>query len=1144
MVNETTRARATGATLDGSSVTLNAVSTSAASAKAKASANGATENQAGSTPNEATDPDPTDSTPTTNANTSDGSVDVAAAIAFTYLSSLVEAFLDGGVVNASGALGVQARGTRSASSSADSSNVSSSGTGVGVAVAVTIMIARTFANLLGTLGITADSVAVTADNPGTDKTEAGALSGQGSTAPGVAGALAVGVTDLETTASLGPAANVSVNGSGVTLTAGSGLTTNVSAAPTPGADPSVDGNVGVGASVAVNVIDHDTVAELADGSALTGAGDLTLTANSTGTHETSATGGAAGGTAVTPVVAITISNASTRASIGAGPRLTLGGDLTMGANQSVSVTTTAKGDAIGVNAAVGASLALAVVNHTVEAVIARDVTASGQVGMDATGHGSSTVTASASASGAPDKNSGSPTPDAQAGSQRDLADNVATSNDANGSEDSPANPPSQTSNGTVAVAAAISINILTTQSLATIESGVVLDASAVSLATAANSDAETSADGSATVERGPPASVGAAIAITVANVTNTSTVAGTVNAPTTMKSLVNTTPDATHTFSSTATSGAGGGDVSVAGSFALAVVTLVTETLVTGTVNGGQLDAEASSSSTTSVTAKPGEKTGAGTKAGVGASIALSIVNDTTRATIAGTPAGTPTVRLLADQAHTVTTTAKTGAAGGGVAVAGAVALAITNLHAYASLAAGAPATLAALDAKATQTVESVVDAAGDATNGSDAAVGVSLALAFADHGATADTARNLSVEGAASFEASSDSTVTTSATASATGAPEDDGSTPSDGVDQQVAAERANADSLAPPGGDSGSEETPSAETSSGGVSVAAAVAITVSTVTVTARLDSGVSITAGGLALTANGRTTATAGADGSSASAAGGTSVAAAVALTVARLVKDASLTGGATMTGAGPAALTAGGSGTNKFGASAKSGAGGGDLGVAGSVAVTVAIVRADATVRAPLAAGGVDVTASASSESTTTTEALPGEDGVSGAKTGVGVSFALSVVDDRVSAGVADGVTITGARDITLHAQAAHDTTTTAKTGAKGKTAVAPAVATTVSNGLPTARIGSGAALAATGDVSVVAEQDAQAKTVAAGDTEGSDTAVGVALAFTYAEHTVVAEIARNLNVAGSHAQSPRSLGRHGRLHRVRRGRPG
>ncbi len=902
VVNETTRARSRGATLAGSSVTVEVTSTSTATTSAKASSNGATSNQAGSTPNEAT------STPTNtggNANTSDGAVAVAATIAFAFLSSLAEALLDGGAVTTAGALGILARATRAVSAVADSSNVGSSGTGVGVAVAVTLLMTDTIARLLGSVTLTAGSVAITAENPGTDTVTATALSGQGTAAPGVAGALAVAVTDSDTEAGLGSTAAATVNGSSLAVTADSNLTTTVSAAPVPGANPSTDGNLGIGASVALNIVDATTLAALADGSALTGAHNLSLSATGAGTHTTTATGGAAGGIAITPVVAISISTDTVRAYLGTGSVLTLTGSLDLAATQTVGVTTSAQGDAIGSNAAIGAALALAVVTHRVESVVARNVTTPGLVHLAATGATTSTTTAKASANGAPGTGGGSPTPDAQAGEQRTLGDSVAAGNGAAGSTGSPSTPPSQTSNGTVAVAAAISINVLTTNALATINAGVVVNAGGVSLATAANSDALTSADGSATIERGPPATIGAAIAITVANVTNSSTVAGTVNAPTTLKSLVNTTPDAGHSFTATATSGAGGGDVSVAGSFALAVVTILTRASVTGTV--AALDAQAASSATTTVEALPGEKTGSGKKAGIGASIALAIVNDTTVATLAGVVSGGALV-LSATQAHAVTTTARTGAKGG-VAVAAAVALAITNLDVAVTIAAGAAAGLASVNATATQTVSSKVIAAGDSSDATDAAVGAAIALAIADHTATARTYRSLAVTGAAAFAAASDSTVSASATASAAGAPQKEGSTPADGVDQQVAAERSNADSLAPSGGGSGSESTPSAATSGGTVSVAAAIAITVSRVTIDASL-AGVTLSAGAVTLSATGRTTATATASGAAVSTGSGTSVGAAVALTVASLIKNAAVASGVSLT-VGSLALTAGG-----------------------------------------------------------------------------------------------------------------------------------------------------------------------------------------------------------------------------------------
>ncbi|MBK8460096.1 MAG: hypothetical protein IPL43_07840 [Micropruina sp.] len=837
VVDETTRARATGATLNGASVTVIATSTSSAAALATASANGATANQSGSQPNQAS---ATPGNPAGNANTNDGSINVAAAIAFAYLASLTEAFLDGGTVSTGGVLGVRAHGTRSASTAANSGSVTSTGTGVGVAVAITLLNARTFARLLGVLGITAGSVQVLADNPTNDTVLASAISGQGLTAPGVAGALAVGITDVETEASLGATGAASLGGASLSLTAGSNLITTVTAAPQPGANPSTDGNLGIGASVALTVIAPSTSAGLANGAGLIGADDLDLTASALGAHPTTATGGAAGGTAVAAVVAITISNATTIARIGTGALLSLGGTLQLTASQSVSITTSATGDAVGANAAIGAALALTVANHLVQAEVARSITAGGLIDLSATGADSSTTSASASANGAPADGSGTPSPDAQAAGQRGFGDSAAAANGVGGSG-TQQTPPAQGSGGPVAVAAAIAINLITTHALATIMPAVVVTAGGVTLATAANTDALTTADGTATIERGPPASIGVAVAITLADVTNSSTVAGTVNAPTTLKSLVNTAPDATHTFTATATSGAGGGDVSVAGSFALVIATLATTATVTGTVNGSVLDAEGASVAATTVEALPGEDTGSATNAGIGASIAIAIVNDTTTATVVGTVAGSPALSLSASQQHAVTTTARTGAAGGGINVAAAVALAITNLHVFALVDTGVGVSLASADVEANQTVSSDVIAAGDATNGVNAAVGVAIALAFADHSIVASTYDDLLIGGVASFDASSDSSVSTSATASATGAPEDDGSAPADGVDQQVAGERNNADSLAPAGGDSGAASTPSAGSSSGTISVAAAVAITVVSVSVDAGLDAG---------------------------------------------------------------------------------------------------------------------------------------------------------------------------------------------------------------------------------------------------------------------------------------------------------------
>ena len=97
-------------------------------------------------------------------------------------------------------------------------------------------------------------------------------------------------------------------------------------------------SVGVGASVAINVGNNDTHARVDGLAEITGADDLAIAAE--GAHEVTsqALGGAAGGTAVTPVVAVTVAQNDTTAILEAGSVLTLGGDLTITASHDNSAS--------------------------------------------------------------------------------------------------------------------------------------------------------------------------------------------------------------------------------------------------------------------------------------------------------------------------------------------------------------------------------------------------------------------------------------------------------------------------------------------------------------------------------------------------------------------------------------------------------------------------------------------------------------------------------------------------------------------------------------------------------------------------------------------------------------------------------------
>src|SRR5207245_288671 len=96
----------------------------------------------------------------------------------------------------------------------------------------------------------------------------------------------------------------------------------------------------------------------------TGAHDLTLSAKSEDEMSTEAESGSAGSIGLTPVVAVSISNVTTRAGLSsAASALNLGGKLDATADQTAKVETQATGDSAGTSAAVGASVAVNSVDH-------------------------------------------------------------------------------------------------------------------------------------------------------------------------------------------------------------------------------------------------------------------------------------------------------------------------------------------------------------------------------------------------------------------------------------------------------------------------------------------------------------------------------------------------------------------------------------------------------------------------------------------------------------------------------------------------------------------------------------------------------------------------------------------------------------
>jgi hypothetical protein len=170
--------------------------------------------------------------------------------------------------------------------------------------------------------------------------------------------------------------------------------------------------------------------------------------------------------------------------------------------------------------AVGASIALSFVDDSATASTARDITAGGAVSFTASGEGASRAHAIASAAGTSsdsEKSKGNSKADDQQKSTTDLANAKAGTNKSSGQS-------AQTEGGDVSVAAALAINVANSDAIATTGDGLTITAGKTGAGTltvgAANHmEAAAIADGRATTKSGGT-SVGAAIAINVAHMTN------------------------------------------------------------------------------------------------------------------------------------------------------------------------------------------------------------------------------------------------------------------------------------------------------------------------------------------------------------------------------------------------------------------------------------------------------------------------------------------------------------------------------------------------------------------------------------------------------------------------------------------------
>lgn len=1179
----------TEATVDGSgyiragSLSLDASTVTDIVVTASATAGGASTPQSGSAASDyLNDPDYEP-----YASTSEGQVSVVGALALSDLTATTTASMTSDrASDITGDAAIRAQTANTADVTADGSALESD---VGVGVAVGINLAKVQNNAtLGGQGLSAGSLDLSAlmAAGGSNSFATHTTSGAGGTSVGVAGSLAVNLVDTQSAATITATGPVAIGGGDVSLTAEDESVSTASAIPdTTGAT----GDVGVGASVAINIVANRTLATLADGSVITTPGSLTLSAASVHEVTTTAEAGSSGGISVTPALALSLVNNTTTAQLGSSATAQhSAGDISILASQQATEETTASGTAAGSKAAIGAAVAIALVNDTVTATTLRDLNAANAVTLRSWGASLNTLEATASASGsAPADESGDAAPGQDSDVDTTVTSNLTHASDQQGTAgvgDSAQQQAStdgasdetgrsaSTGEGKVTVAAAVGVNVQNSLVSAGVPDGRTITAGgALNIATSNNTTGSVTTDGTAVGDTPAAVGIGAAVAVNVVHTKNNATLGnGAVNAASVdisalkldvAKLVAGTPADAlSDTYLTSATSGAGGSKVGLAGSLALNLVDTESNATIAGgatvTLGGGDLSLSSDNLTETTATALPDETGAAGGKVGVGASVALNILANRSSATLGdeATLTGADAITLSASAAHAITTTAEAGSAGG-VSITPVVALAMVNNTTTAKIgtrAAGVtatgPVTIAAI-----QQASAVTSAKGQAAGGT-AAIGAAVAVNLVNDTVTATTTRNIAAGGDVTISAAGASLNTLTAEASASGgaAADDSGAaepgqdaTVDDTVDGQLTSARTQqgasgvGDTEQQGATDAAASDNHSAETSEGKVTVAAGVAVNIQNATVSASVPNDISITSptGALkiltASNTDGQVTSNASAVGEEGAQAV-VGIGAAVSVNVVHARNDATL-GTAThevgslqisaskldvaSLAANPASLA---TRADTYLASATSGAGGSKVGIAGALGLNLVDTQSMASI-----ADDADVTSHgtveifADNQTQETAEALPVE-GTIGGTVGIGASAAINIVGNRAIAKIGDDVTLSGATSLGLTATADHDIITEAEAGAEGGVSIVPVLALALVTNTSSATIGANPdTLTVAGAVSVEAEQTATETTSASATAAGSKAAIGVALSLALVTDKVVVSTGRSITaVAG------------------------
>ncbi|MGY6548458.1 MAG: leukotoxin LktA family filamentous adhesin, partial [Roseinatronobacter sp.] len=244
----TTAEIAEAAALSAGALSLNATTSTETTVNAVAGAGGATEPSPGSQASTFL----TDDRYGGQATTQDGAVSVAGALAISDLTSSTNARLTSiATTQVAGALSVSTSSGNRAEVTADGSTVVSD-TGVGVAVGINI--ARVVNDAVISGAVNAGSVAISAMRPADGNMfRTAATSGAGASNVGVAGSFGLNLVDVQSLARIGAASALVISGGGAVLLDAQNATETTAQALPVGSGAS-GAQVGIGASVAINIV--------------------------------------------------------------------------------------------------------------------------------------------------------------------------------------------------------------------------------------------------------------------------------------------------------------------------------------------------------------------------------------------------------------------------------------------------------------------------------------------------------------------------------------------------------------------------------------------------------------------------------------------------------------------------------------------------------------------------------------------------------------------------------------------------------------------------------------------------------------------------------------------------------------------------